>query len=178
MFIRCCGGHDTIQCKILHRRHPLGLVGSMWAPTGAEKARQEIKKARSFVCAPSLPQTQQPLYPPPQQPPTGTTYTHTHAHIGTATIFSYYCKQEEEKRHYIVVTNGLKCPQLPTHSLPKSQKNTHEICSQSQRWGLHLLYHWVLYKEWILGHLVRLSEMWVNGNRVSSWVKKPGRVGS
>lgn len=64
MFIRCCGGHDTVLSKILNRRHPFGPVTSMWAPTGAEKARQEIKEARSFVCAPSLTQAQPPLYTP------------------------------------------------------------------------------------------------------------------
>ncbi len=88
MFIRCRGGHDTVLSKILYRRHPLGLAASMWAPTGAEKARQEIKEARSFVCAPSPPQTQQPLHTlSPQQ----------RTHIDSAPIFSYYCKHEGEK---------------------------------------------------------------------------------
>lgn len=75
MFIRCRGGHDTVLSKNLYRRHPLGPVTSMWAPTGAEKARQEIKEGRSFVCAPSLPQTQQPLQTPSLTPPPPTTHT-------------------------------------------------------------------------------------------------------
>lgn len=104
MFIRCRGGHDTVLSKILYRRHPLGPVTSMWAPTRAEKARQEIKEA-SFVCAPSLPQTQQPLHTPYPQPPT--------PRIHSAPIFSYYRKHEGGKKDKIVLTNGLKMSPNP-----------------------------------------------------------------
>lgn len=91
MFIRCCGGHDTVLSKILNRRHPFGPVTSMWAPTGAEKARQEIKEARSFVCAPSPTQAQPPLYT--RLLPV----THTYAYTRSAPIFSYYCKHKGKK---------------------------------------------------------------------------------
>ncbi len=119
MFIRCRGGHDTVLSKILYRRHPLGPVASMWAPTGAEKARQEIKEARSFVCAPSLPQTQQPLHiPPPPRP------THTY----TLLPFFLITVSRKGKKDKIVLTNGLKMsptpypftPQQPEQPLTKS----------------------------------------------------------
>lgn len=118
MFIRCLGGHDTVLSKILYRRHPLGPVTSMWAPTGAEKARQEIKEARSFVCAPSLPQTQQPLHTPAPLPP----------HMYTLLPFFLITVSMKGKKNKIVLTNGLKMssppypftPQKPEKPLTKS----------------------------------------------------------
>lgn len=133
MFIRCRGGHDTVLSKILYRRHPLGLVASMWAPTGAEKARQEIKEARSFVCAPSLPQTQQPLHIP-SLPPYNT-------HVDSSLLpFFLITVSTKGKKDKIVLTNGLKMsptpcpftPQQPEKPLTKSVLSlTVEDCIQS-----------------------------------------------
>lgn len=90
MFIRCRGGHDTVLSKILYGRHPLGPVVSMWPPTGAEKARQEIKEARGFVCAP-LPASNTTTSPHnlPSLPPSPPCDTH----MDSAPIFSYYRKR-------------------------------------------------------------------------------------
>lgn len=114
MFIRCRGGHDTVLSKILYRRHPLGPVTSMGAPTGAEKARQEIKEARSFVCAPSLPQTQPTLHTPPLQ------HTHTHTFCPHFFLITVSTKGKKDK---VVLTNGPKmCPTPYLFILQKPEK--------------------------------------------------------
>lgn len=134
MSIRCCGGHDTVLSKMLYGRHPLGLIGSMWAATGAEKARREIKKARSFcLCtrrasnATTTPHT--PLTPQPAA-----------THGETAPIFSYYRKQKGEKEHSIVTTNGLKMSQTP-NPFTAQHPEKHQLCTQSCHWGLRLVNH-------------------------------------
>lgn len=122
MFIRCRGGHDTVLSKILYRRHPLGPVVSMWPPTGAEKARQEIKEARGFVCAPlPAPNTTTSPHNLPSLPPSLPPVTHT----WTPLPFFLITVSTEGKEDKILLTNGLK--NVPNSQTPFSLEGNHSL---------------------------------------------------
>lgn len=115
------------------RGHPLGLVGSMWAPTGAEKARQEIKKARR-LCLHTLPAsntTASSYTPPPTHSSRPQTPRNTHAQTRLPFFLITVSRKRGGGEDNIVVTNGLKMSPTPLpFSLPNSQKSTHRIRSR------------------------------------------------